>query len=211
MGGKRCLWVVILLALVLALTGCDGNSAEEKAATAEYIRAKAYLIESEAHKVEQEAASLEQQREFARANAELAAERSRERQQAFIEISQIVVTVGLGVGSLLVLLHALCPLIRIWAEQRVRLLQAEAQALDRRTRWAELEKGRLKHERVLLEAQARVEAERQETLRLQAQAQVDAEREETLPIHPRFAQTKYRVVREQRWLEHEMAGGNGRK
>ena len=205
MGGKRGWWAVVLLAVTLALTGCAGNSAEEEAAKAEYIRAKAHLIEAEAHKLEQEAASLEQQRELARVNTELAAERSRERQQAFIEIGKVVITGGLSVGLLLALLHALRPLIRVLTEQRVRRLQAEAQLLSQRICWAELEKNRLKHERIRLEAQARVEAERQETLRLQVQ----------------LAQARAQMAREQRWLEHirraqgvplerETAGGNGR-
>jgi len=205
MSGKRYWWAAILLAAALALTGCAGTSAEEKAAKAEYIRAKAHRIEAEARRAEQEAASLEQQRELARANAKLVAELSRQRQQALIETGQVVITGGLGIGSLLALLRALRPLIRTWTRQRVRLLQAESQALERRICWAELEKSRLRHERILLEAKARAEAARQETLRLQIQ----------------LAQAQTRVAREQRWLkharraqgmplEHETAGGNGR-
>ena len=204
MDAKRRWWAVVLLAVSLAVTGCAGNSAEEEAAKAEYIRAKAHLIEAEAHKLEQEAASLEQQRELARVNTKLAAERSRERQQAFIEIGKVVITGGLSVGSLLVLLHALRPLIRTWTEQRMRRLQAETQLLNQRIRWAELEKSRLKYERVLLEAQARVETEHRKTLRLQAQ----------------LAQAHAQLAQEKRWLEHthrtqvvplehETAGGNG--
>jgi len=87
----------------------------------------------------------------------------------------------------------------------VRRPQAETQLLSQRIRWAELEKSRLKHERVLLEAQTRTEAEQQEILRLQV----------------RLTQAQTRLAREKRWLEHtrraqemplehESAGGNGR-
>ena len=184
MDAKRCWAVVILLTATLALTGCAGNSAEVEAAKAEYIRAKAHLIEAEAQEKEQEIVLLQQQRELARTNAELAAELRRQRQQALIEIGQVVIPGGLGVGSLLALLHALRPLIRTWTEQRVRLL---------------------KHKRDVLEAQARAEAEQQATLRLQielTQAQARLTRERRWLEHTRRA---HGVP-----LEHEIAGGNGR-
>lgn len=184
MDAKRCWAMVILLIATLALTGCAGSSAEVEAAKAEYIRAKAHLIEAEAQKAEEEVALIRQQRELADANAELAAELRRERQQALIGIGQVVIPGGLGVGSLLALLHALRPLIRTWTEQRVRLL---------------------KHEQDLLEAQARAKAEQQETQRLQIEltrAQARLARERRWLEHIRRA---YGVS-----LEHETAGGNGR-
>jgi hypothetical protein len=204
MSAKRCLWAVALLASVLAMTGCVGDSTEVEAAKAEYIRAKAHLIETEAQKTEQEIATIQQQRELAYANAELVAELSRQRQQALIEIGQVVISGGLSAGALLALLHALRLLLPIWTEQRVRQLQEEAKVLSQRIRWAEIEKSRLKHERVLQEAQAQVESECQETLQLQIQ----------------LTQVQTQLARERRWLEHtrraqempieyETAGGNG--
>ena len=184
MDAKRCWMVAILLIGTLALTGCAGNSAEVEAAKAEYIRAKAHLIEAEAQKKEQEIALLQQQRELANANAELAAELKRQRQQALIEIGQVVIPGGLGVGSLLALLHALRLLIRTWTEHRVHLLKQEQDSLK---------------------AQARVEAEQQATLRLQIErtlAQARLARERRWLEHTRRG---YGMS-----LEHETSGGNGR-
>jgi hypothetical protein len=206
MDAGRYWWTVILLAVALALTGCAGNSAEVEAAKAEYIQAKAHSIEAEAHKAEQEAALLEQQRELARDNAALASDLRRQRQQALIEIGKVVITGGLIVGPLLAMLHALHPLIRTWTEQRVRLLQIEAPTLAQRIRWAELERSRLKHERILLEARAQDEAEQQETLRLQVQltqAQAQRAREQRWLEHTRRAQGVP--------LEHKATDGNGRQ
>jgi hypothetical protein len=204
MTAKRCLWAVALLASVLAMTGCIGNSAEVEAAKADYIRAKAHLIEAGAQKTEQETVTIQQQRELAYANAELAAELSRRRQQELIEIGQVVIIGGLSVGAFLAILHALRLLIPVWTEQRVRRLQEEAKVLDQRVRWTEIEKGRLKHARVLQEARAQVESKCQEILQLKIQ----------------LTQAQTQLARERRWLEHtrmaqempieyETAGGNG--
>jgi threonine dehydrogenase-like Zn-dependent dehydrogenase len=183
MNVKRYLWVGILLAAALATTGCIGDSTEVDAAKAEYIRARAYQIKTEAKRTEEEIALLQQQRGLAQVNAELAAELKRQRHQAFIKTSQVVIVGGGCVGSLLALLHILRLLIYAWAEQRASLL---------------------KHERRLQEARARAVLEQRETLKLQVQwarAQARSAREQRWLEHTRRTQEVP--------LEHETADGNG--